>query len=185
MEIQFEYFFEDTNKYLNFTYQFHYIFKRWESDLIGIKKPSQRLIMARFLMKVYHLNNLLKRGIFQKWQPCTNITSLQLQYAKLINEINSSSCTIRFGLSSTKMSEMLCLKKKYNIATNSYPPPVFSNFDVIQQQYFKYKDLSYVSDDFPNGQIMKQTELPGRIISSILRIKKEDLSSLVEDQISS
>ena len=26
-------------------------------------------------------------------------------------------------------------KKKYNIATNSYPPPVFSNFDVIQQQY--------------------------------------------------
>ena len=59
-----EYFFEDANKYLNFTYQFHYIFKRWESDLIRIKKPSQRLIMARFLMMVYHLNNLLKRGIF-------------------------------------------------------------------------------------------------------------------------
>ena len=71
-----------------------------------------------------------------------------------------------------KCPRCFALKKKYNIATNSYPPPVFSNFDVIQQQYFKYKDLSYVSDDFPNGQIMKQTELPGRIISSILKDKK-------------
>ena len=30
-EIQLEHFFEDANKYLNFTYQFHYIFERWES----------------------------------------------------------------------------------------------------------------------------------------------------------
>ena len=71
-----------------------------------------------------------------------------------------------------KCPRCFVLKKKYNIATNCYPPPVFSNFDVIQQQYFKYKDLSYVSDDFPNGKIMKQTELPGRIISSILKDKK-------------
>ncbi len=61
-----ELFFDSNDKYLDFIYKFHFIFKSWETDLVKIKKPSQRLIMARFLMKLYHLNNQLEKGIFLK-----------------------------------------------------------------------------------------------------------------------
>ena len=41
-----------------------------------------------------------------------------------------------------KCPRCFVLKKKHGIATNSFPPPVFSNFDVVQQRYFKNKDLA-------------------------------------------
>ena len=37
----------------------------------------------------------------------------------------------------TKCPRCFYLEKKLKIAVNSYPPPVFSNFDVVQQNYFK------------------------------------------------
>ena len=64
------------------------------------------------------------------------------------------------------------LKKKYGIATHSYPPPVFSNFDVVQQRYFKNKNLNEVTYDLPKGKIMQGEELPGRIVSTILKDNK-------------
>ena len=60
----FEYHFNDFGEYLDFMYRYHYIFKSWERELIKIKKPTQRLIMSRFLMMVYHFENLIARGVF-------------------------------------------------------------------------------------------------------------------------
>jgi len=65
------------------------------------------------------------------------------------------------------------LKKKFNISTHSYPPPVFSNFDVVQQRYFKNKNVSELAYELPSGKIMGPDELPGRIVSDVLKDNKQ------------
>ena len=65
------------------------------------------------------------------------------------------------------------LEKVNKISPKSFPPPVFSNFDVVQQAYFKDKDTSDFIDNFPSGRIMNKEELPGRIVSKILKDNKD------------
>ena len=65
------------------------------------------------------------------------------------------------------------LEKNNKISPKSFPPPVFSNFDVVQQDYFKDKDTSDFIKDFPSGRIMNKEELPGRIVSKTLKDNKE------------
>jgi len=60
-----EFLFESYDQYLEFMHRFHYIFESWKNDLNKLIKPTHRLTMARFLMLVYRLDNLLERNVFQ------------------------------------------------------------------------------------------------------------------------
>ena len=64
------------------------------------------------------------------------------------------------------------LAKKKKIALQNFPPPVFSNFDVVQQAYFKDKNTSALTVDLPPGRILKKDELPGRVVSETLKDRK-------------
>ena len=64
------------------------------------------------------------------------------------------------------------LERKLNIAVHSFPPPVFSNFDVAQQNYFKNLNTNALSDKLPSGKIMQKDELPGRVVSEVLKDPK-------------
>ena len=64
------------------------------------------------------------------------------------------------------------LAKVKKIAVKSFPPPVFSNFDVVQQGYFKNQNTSVLTSSLPSGKIMKKDELPGRVVSKTLEDNK-------------
>ncbi len=71
-----------------------------------------------------------------------------------------------------KCSRCFYLSKIQKIKIQNFPPPVFSNFDVVQQAYFKDKNTSDLTDKLPSGRIMKKEEIPGRIVSSTLKDNK-------------
>lgn len=75
---QTEYLFDSYDQYLEFVYIFHYIFKHWEQDLKKLNKPTHKLVMARFLMMIYHFNYLLQKGIF--WKISSPYEALQCFY---------------------------------------------------------------------------------------------------------
>lgn len=60
------------------------------------------------------------------------------------------------------------LSKIKKIGTKSFPPPVFSSFDVVQQEYFKNKNTSDLTEMLPSGRIMSKDEIPGRVVSNKL-----------------
>jgi len=64
------------------------------------------------------------------------------------------------------------LAKVKKISLKNFPPPVFSNFDVVQQEYFKTKNTSSLSSCLPSGKIMQKDELPGRVVSTTLKDNK-------------
>lgn len=64
------------------------------------------------------------------------------------------------------------LDKIKKITPKSFPPPVFSRFDVVQQAYFKDKNTSDLTQDLPRGRIMTKEELPGRVVSKTLKDNK-------------
>lgn len=64
------------------------------------------------------------------------------------------------------------LAKVKKISVKSFPPPVFSNFDVVQQAYFKDKSTSALTSELPPGRIMQKDELPGRVVSETLKDSK-------------
>ena len=64
------------------------------------------------------------------------------------------------------------LSKTKRIKLQNFPPPVFSNFDVVQQNYFKDKNTSDLTDELPSGRIMSKDEIPGKIISTKLKDNK-------------
>ena len=64
------------------------------------------------------------------------------------------------------------LSKTKRIKLQNFPPPVFSNFDVVQQNYFKDKNTSDLTDELPSGRIMNKDEIPGKIISTKLKDNK-------------
>ena len=72
----------------------------------------------------------------------------------------------------TKCPRCFYLQKKLKIAVDSYPPPVFSNFDVVQQNYFKNLNTNQLSNKLPSGKIMNKSELPGRVVSKELEDSK-------------
>ena len=72
----------------------------------------------------------------------------------------------------TKCLRCFYLEKKLKIAVDSYPPPVFSSFDVVQQNYFKNLNTKALSSQLPSGRIMDKTELPGKVVSKVLRDSK-------------
>ena len=64
------------------------------------------------------------------------------------------------------------LAKIKKISLKNFPPPVFSNFDIVQQEYFKSKNTSNLSTSLPSGKIMQKNQLPGRVVSSTLKDNK-------------
>ncbi len=72
----------------------------------------------------------------------------------------------------TKCPRCFYLEKKLKTAVDSYPPPVFSNFDVVQQNYFKNLNTNQLSNKLPSGKIMTKSELPGRVVSEELKDSK-------------
>ena len=60
------------------------------------------------------------------------------------------------------------LSKVKKISLKNFPPPVFSNFDVVQQDYFKTKNTSHLSASLPSGEIMQKDALPGKVVSTTL-----------------
>ena len=72
----------------------------------------------------------------------------------------------------TKCPRCFYLDKKLKIAVYSYPPPVFSNFDVVQQNYFKNLNTKELSEKLPSGKIMTKSELPGRVVSKEMQDSK-------------
>jgi len=71
-----------------------------------------------------------------------------------------------------KCARCFYLAKKKKITLQNFPPPVFSNFDVVQQAYFKDKNTSALTVDLPPGRILKKDELPGRVVSETLKDNK-------------
>ncbi len=64
------------------------------------------------------------------------------------------------------------LSKVKKISLKNFPPPVFSNFDVVQQAYFKDKNSSELTKDLPSGKIMQKDKMPGRVVSKTLKDNK-------------
>ena len=71
-----------------------------------------------------------------------------------------------------KCSRCFYLSKIKKINLKNFPPPVFSNFDIVQQEYFKSKNTSYLSASLPSGQIMQKDQVPGRVVSTTLKDNK-------------
>ena len=71
-----------------------------------------------------------------------------------------------------KCERCFYLEKNYKIAPKDFPPPVFSRFDVVQQAYYKDKNTSDLTKELPTGRIMNKEELPGRVVSEILKDNK-------------
>jgi len=65
------------------------------------------------------------------------------------------------------------LAKLKKISLKNFPPPVFSNFDVVQQEYFKTKNTLSLSSSLPSGKILQKDELPGRVVSTTLKDNKD------------
>ena len=68
-----------------------------------------------------------------------------------------------------KCARCFYLSKKKKISLKNFPPPVFSNFDVVQQAYFKDKNTSALTNELPDGRIMQKDEMPGRVVSTTLK----------------
>ena len=71
-----------------------------------------------------------------------------------------------------KCARCYYLEKIKKIKLMNFPPPVFSNFDVVQQAYFKDKNTSALTSHLPPGRIMQKEEMPGRVVSTILKDNK-------------
>ena len=67
-----------------------------------------------------------------------------------------------------KCQRCFYILKKYKISPGDKPPPVFSNFDVVQKNYFKNLNSKDLTDQLPDGKFMNKDNLPGLIISDIL-----------------
>ena len=67
-----------------------------------------------------------------------------------------------------KCQRCFYILKKYKINPGDKPPPVFSNFDVVQKNYFKNLNSKDLTDQLPDGKFMNKDNLPGLIISDIL-----------------
>lgn len=72
-----------------------------------------------------------------------------------------------------KCKRCFYLKKKEKLSPGGFPPPVFSNFDVVQKDYFKKLNTKDLTNDLPDGRFLQQNELPGRIVSSELEDLKK------------
>ena len=57
------------------------------------------------------------------------------------------------------------IHKHHKINPGDRPPPVFSSFDAVQKPYFKKTNTKTWCDDLPDGEIMDNSELPGKIVS--------------------
>ena len=71
-----------------------------------------------------------------------------------------------------KCARCYYLEKIKKIKLMNFPPPVFSNFDVVQQAYFKDKNTSALTSHLPPGRIMQKEEMPGRVVSTTLKDNK-------------
>jgi hypothetical protein len=71
-----------------------------------------------------------------------------------------------------KCTRCYYLEKIKKIKLMNFPPPVFSNFDVVQQAYFKDKNTSALTSHLPPGRIMQKEEMPGRVVSTTLKDNK-------------
>ena len=67
-----------------------------------------------------------------------------------------------------KCQRCFYISKKYKISPGDRPPPVFSNFDVVQKNYFKNLSSKDLTDKLPEGVFMNADNLPGLIISDLL-----------------
>jgi hypothetical protein len=68
-----------------------------------------------------------------------------------------------------KCERCFYLKKVKKISTDNFPPPVFSNFDSIQKNYFKNLNTKDLTDQLPKGRFLTKDELPGKIFSQELK----------------
>lgn len=84
---------------------------------------------------------------------------------------------IKLAPSSLDYPPMKCARCFYldrvkRISIGSFPPPVFSTLDVAQQNYFKDKNTSDLTDQLPPGKIMQKGELPGTVVSTEMKDNK-------------
>ena len=72
-----------------------------------------------------------------------------------------------------KCKRCFYLKKKEKLSPGGFPPPVFSNFDVVQKDYFKTLSTKDLTNDLPEGRFLQKDESPGRIVSRELEDLKK------------
>ena len=60
------------------------------------------------------------------------------------------------------------LTKRKQLSLGDFPPPVFSSFDVAQQNYFRSKKVSDLTNELPEGKFLDKDSIPGTIISKTL-----------------
>ena len=73
----------------------------------------------------------------------------------------------------TKCSRCFYLTKRKQISLGDFPPPVFSSFDVAQQNYFRKKKVSDLTSELPEGKFLDKESIPGTIISETLKDNKD------------
>ena len=77
-------------------HRYHYIFESWKNDLNKLKKPTHRLTMARFLMLVYRLDNLLERNVFHITDPSEVSQTVLSSSIKLIFTVENISIGLMY-----------------------------------------------------------------------------------------
>ena len=73
----------------------------------------------------------------------------------------------------TGCSRCFYLTKRKQISLGDFPPPVFSSFDVAQQNYFRKKKVSDLTSELPEGKFLDKESIPGTIISETLKDNKD------------
>ena len=71
-----------------------------------------------------------------------------------------------------KCSRCYYISKHFKIDPGDRPPPVFSSFDAAQKPYFKKINTKKWCDGLPDGEVMDEKELPGKIVSKDLEDNK-------------
>ena len=80
-----------------------------------------------------------------------------------INEFSFSPSELDYK--AKKCPRCFYILKKYKITPGDRPPPVFSSFDSVQKPYFKTTNTKSWCENLPDGEIMDNSELPGKIVS--------------------
>ena len=80
-----------------------------------------------------------------------------------INEFSFSPSELDYK--AKKCPRCFYILKKYKITPGDKPPPVFSSFDSVQKPYFKTTNTKSWCENLPDGEIMDNSELPGKIVS--------------------
>ena len=119
--------------------------------------------------KKWYIPDGIEASNFKKWLINDKKEEI-LAHNKIKKVIELSPSSLDFQIN--KCHRCFYLSKKLGIQINNFPPPVFSQLDLIQKDFFIDKDTSFISEELPKGRFLQDNELPKKVSSSLLKDKK-------------